>query len=99
MWYMPTKFEINFAELPLATGVEATLIQAEAALKMNDAGTWAGELIITDYDLRRRCQYHTPTCRVGLGHYEPAVPSCQNCVWALTSLAALFLKPLSETRE
>jgi hypothetical protein len=43
-WYLPTKFEKNFAYVPLATGVEAALIQAEGALQANDLGGWAGTL-------------------------------------------------------
>jgi hypothetical protein len=43
-WYLPTKFEVNFAYLPLATGVEAALIGAEATLQGGDAGGWATDL-------------------------------------------------------
>ena len=40
----PTKFAANLAAVPLATGVEARLIQAEAALQRNDPNTWATDL-------------------------------------------------------
>jgi hypothetical protein len=43
-WYLPTKFEVNFAYLPLATGAEAALIGAEAALQGGDVGGWAADL-------------------------------------------------------
>jgi hypothetical protein len=43
-WYLPTKFEVNLALLPLATGTEAALIQAEAALEANDVGAWSEAL-------------------------------------------------------
>jgi hypothetical protein len=42
-WYLPTKFEANLAYIPLATGVEAGLIAAEAALQTN-AGAWLTDL-------------------------------------------------------
>jgi hypothetical protein len=42
-WYLPTKFESNLAYIPLATGVEAGLIAAEAALQTNP-GTWLADL-------------------------------------------------------
>jgi hypothetical protein len=44
LWYLPTKFEGNFGYLPLATGVEAALIQAEAALQNGDPTAWSGAL-------------------------------------------------------
>ncbi len=44
-WYFPAKFEGAALEfLPLATGVEARLMQAEAALKANDVNGWAANL-------------------------------------------------------
>jgi hypothetical protein len=43
-WYLPMKFEANFAYIPLATGIEARLIEAEAALRANQAPTWAAHL-------------------------------------------------------
>jgi hypothetical protein len=44
-WYFPAKFEGAGLELiPLATGVEARLIQAEAALKATDVNGWATDL-------------------------------------------------------
>jgi hypothetical protein len=42
-WYLPTKFEANLAYIPLATGVEAGLIAAEAALQTN-AGNWLADV-------------------------------------------------------
>ncbi|HWZ58753.1 MAG TPA: hypothetical protein VNW46_07210 [Gemmatimonadaceae bacterium] len=41
-WYVPKKFE-NFEYIPLATGIEAGLIQAEAALH-NGSGAWLTDL-------------------------------------------------------
>lgn len=38
------RFGNPVSSMPLATGVEARLIQAEAALHGNDAGTWASDL-------------------------------------------------------
>jgi hypothetical protein len=44
-WYVPAKFEGSGMEyIPLATGVEARLIQAEAALRRGDIGGWASTL-------------------------------------------------------
>ncbi len=43
-WYLPTKFEANLSTVPLATGIEARLIEAEAALKANDPATWLADL-------------------------------------------------------
>ncbi len=43
--YYPVKFGAQSATIiPLATGVEARLIEAEAALQRGDAGTWATSL-------------------------------------------------------
>ncbi len=39
-WYLPTKFEASLSDVPLATGIEARLIAAEAALQAHDAGAW-----------------------------------------------------------
>ncbi len=44
VWYYPVKFGNPSMNVPLATGVEARLIEAEAALKANDAATWATDL-------------------------------------------------------
>lgn len=44
VWYLPTKFAANLASIPLATGIEARLIEAEAALQSGDASTWLTEL-------------------------------------------------------
>ncbi len=44
VWYYPVKFGNPSTYVPLATGVEARLIEAEAALKANQVGTWAGDL-------------------------------------------------------
>jgi hypothetical protein len=44
-WYFPTKFEgAGLEYIALATGVEARLIQAEAALKAHDVNGWASDL-------------------------------------------------------
>ncbi len=44
-WYFPQKFEGAGQEfVPLATGIEARLIQAEAALKANDVNGWTADL-------------------------------------------------------
>ncbi len=43
-WRLPTKFGANFAFIPLATGIEARLIEAEAALKAGQAGPWLADL-------------------------------------------------------
>ncbi|HWZ59241.1 MAG TPA: hypothetical protein VNW46_09715, partial [Gemmatimonadaceae bacterium] len=44
VWYYPIKFGNPSTFVPLATGVEARLIQAEAALQANQIATWAGDL-------------------------------------------------------
>jgi hypothetical protein len=44
VWYQPVKFGNPSTYVPLATGVEARLIEAEAALRGNDVGTWAAGL-------------------------------------------------------
>ncbi|HWZ60012.1 MAG TPA: RagB/SusD family nutrient uptake outer membrane protein, partial [Gemmatimonadaceae bacterium] len=43
-WYYPAKFGNPSQYVPLATGVEARLIAAEAALQGGDASTWAADL-------------------------------------------------------
>jgi hypothetical protein len=43
-FYFPLKFENDLADIPLSTGIEARLIQAEAALQRGDAPTWATDL-------------------------------------------------------
>ncbi len=44
VWYYPMKFGNPSTYVPLATGVEARLIEAEAALKGNQVGPWATAL-------------------------------------------------------
>ncbi len=44
VWYFPKKFEANLSYVPLATGVEARLIEAEAALAQGSPGNWATAL-------------------------------------------------------
>ncbi len=44
VWYLPLKFEANLSLVPLATGIEAQLIAAEAALQAHDAAAWLGRL-------------------------------------------------------
>jgi hypothetical protein len=43
-WYYPIKFGSPSQYVPLATGVEARLMQAEAALQGGQVGAWAGDL-------------------------------------------------------
>jgi hypothetical protein len=43
-WYLPTKFEVNLSLIPLATGLEAQLIEAEAALQAGQSGAWLTDL-------------------------------------------------------
>ncbi len=43
-WRLPMKFETNPSLVPLATGIEARLIQAEAALKANNVNGWTTDL-------------------------------------------------------
>ncbi len=43
-WYLPTKFEANFALIPLATGIEARLIEAEDALQAQQTSAWVADL-------------------------------------------------------
>ncbi|HWZ57422.1 MAG TPA: hypothetical protein VNW46_00500 [Gemmatimonadaceae bacterium] len=43
-WYYPVKFGSPSRFIPLATGVEARLIAAEAALQGGNASTWAADL-------------------------------------------------------
>ncbi len=44
VWYYPMKFGNPSTFVPLATGVEARLIEAEAALQANNANVWAADL-------------------------------------------------------
>ncbi len=44
IWYYPVKFGNPSVYVPLATGVEARLIAAEAALQASQTVTWAGDL-------------------------------------------------------
>ncbi len=44
VWYYPMKFGNPSVYVPLATGIEARLIEAEAALKANQVNTWAANL-------------------------------------------------------
>ncbi len=44
VWYEPVKFGNPSTYVPLATGVEARLIEAEAALHANAVSTWAADL-------------------------------------------------------
>jgi starch-binding outer membrane protein, SusD/RagB family len=44
VWYYPMKFGLTSSGVPLATGVEARLIEAEVALQQGAAGTWAADL-------------------------------------------------------
>jgi starch-binding outer membrane protein, SusD/RagB family len=44
VWYYPIKFGLVSTSVPLATGVEARLIEAEAALQAGNAGAWAMDL-------------------------------------------------------
>jgi hypothetical protein len=41
---IPLKFEANLAAIPLATGIEARLIEAEAALQVGQTSAWLGDL-------------------------------------------------------
>ncbi len=43
-WYLPAKFEVNLSAIPLATGIEARLIEAEAALNAGQTGPWLADL-------------------------------------------------------
>ncbi len=44
VWYYPMKFGNPSTYVPLARGVEARLIEAEAALQATQASVWAGDL-------------------------------------------------------
>jgi starch-binding outer membrane protein, SusD/RagB family len=44
VWYYPMKFGLASTSVPLATGVEARLVEAEAALQAGNAGGWAMDL-------------------------------------------------------
>ncbi len=66
-WRLPTKFEANLSTIPLATGIEARLIEAEAALKAGQAGMW-----LTALNTLRNSGCAIPgvdsTCALGTGH-------------------------------
>jgi hypothetical protein len=65
-WYLPTKFETDLADIPLATGLEAQLIAAEAALQAGQSGLW-----LTDLNTLRNSGCGVPgvdsTCSLGTG--------------------------------
>jgi hypothetical protein len=44
VWYYPVKFGNPSTYIPLATGIEARLVEAEVALHANNAAAWAGDL-------------------------------------------------------
>ncbi len=44
VWYYPVKFGNPSTTVPLATGIEARLIEAEAALHANNPNLWAADL-------------------------------------------------------
>jgi hypothetical protein len=44
VFYLPAKFGVQSTGVPLATGVEARLIEAESALHAGQIGTWANDL-------------------------------------------------------
>ncbi len=44
VWYYPVKFGNPSTFVPLATGIEARLVEAEAALQAHQTATWAGDL-------------------------------------------------------
>jgi hypothetical protein len=44
VWYFPIKFGLTSSGVPLATGVEARLIEAEVALHAGAVGTWMSDL-------------------------------------------------------
>jgi hypothetical protein len=63
-WYLPLKFEDDLADIPLATGIEARLIEAESQLPGNP-GTW-----LTDLNTLRNsgCSGSADsTCTIGTG--------------------------------
>jgi hypothetical protein len=66
VWYLPTKFEVNLSLIPLATGLEAQLIAAEAALQAGQSGAW-----LTDLNALRNSGCTVPgvdsTCSLGTG--------------------------------
>jgi hypothetical protein len=43
-WYLPEKFATDLSDIPLASGIEARLIAAEAELEAGNATTWAADL-------------------------------------------------------
>ncbi len=65
-WYLPKKFEANLSYIPLATGIEARLIEAEAALKAGQTGQW-----LTNLNTLRNSGCTVPgvdsTCALGTG--------------------------------
>ncbi len=65
-WYLPTKFATDLADIPLATGLEAQLIAAEAALQVGQLGPW-----LTDLNALRNSGCGVPgvdsTCSLGTG--------------------------------
>jgi hypothetical protein len=66
VWYLPTKFEANLSLIPLATGLEAQLIAAEAALQAGQSAAW-----LTDLNALRNSGCGVPgvdsTCSLGTG--------------------------------
>jgi starch-binding outer membrane protein, SusD/RagB family len=44
VWYYPIKFGLTSSGVPLATGVEARLIEAEVALHSGAVGTWVADV-------------------------------------------------------
>ncbi len=43
-WYLPLKFKAHPSDVPLATGIEARLVEAEAALAAHDVNAWLADL-------------------------------------------------------
>ncbi len=65
-WRLPMRFAVDAAHMPLATGIEARLIEAEAALKAGQPGVW-----LTDLNALRNSGCTVPgvdsTCAIGTG--------------------------------
>lgn len=79
-WYLPAKFVLNLSYIPIATGVEAALIQAEVALQDGNITTWLTELNTLRNGNSGCSDPSNATCALGTGQ----VPGQATGLYSLT---------------